>query len=592
MYCEGCDIEFPEGLRYCKWCGRVLLPSRSDLSASEVCPGCGGATQPDWVYCRSCGARLQSASARVCRLCGETVSPLARNCPRCGEDLAKSGRATTAMTPPGEFCPVCGCWLSSGLKYCKGCGSAIASNQYVQHSDPEHSSIFCAVCHSQNSPGSSACRVCGAVFTTAPEKLNPTLWSETASEDARAGVDLITSDPNASSHQASTSAITKARDTSPIESEQTEVINLPVMAIEPQPATQTADDLAGLAELPTDARTSGSLAVTETTEAQTGYFVPEDEQSKALSLYDPEVALTPTQMEAVVARKSSVGIALGAALLVIVTIVAYLGWRFVLARRGGLTASRVEAPVTRLSLPGATNSTQVTSAPTESPAPPEDMVLIEAGNYYIGRDDGDIYARPKHIVTLSAFYIDRTEVTNAEYKKFIDATGHKAPAGWINDNYPQGQDRMPVTGVSWQDAADYAAWVGKRLPTEAEWEAAARGADGRIYPWGNQWRSDLANIGTTGIVEVGRYKGGASPAGALDMIGNVWEWTADEFKLYPGSTAPMPASIKPGRTFRVIRGGAYDGNQMHDATYRGFVDASRGYDKTGFRCAKSANLTQ
>jgi formylglycine-generating enzyme required for sulfatase activity len=216
------------------------------------------------------------------------------------------------------------------------------------------------------------------------------------------------------------------------------------------------------------------------------------------------------------------------------------------------------------------------------------MVLVPGGAYTIGRDDGDAIARPARAVTLSPFFIDRTEVTNAEYKKFIDATGHAAPSDWKDGSYPEGRDNWPVTNVSWQDASDYADWIGKRLPTEAEWEAAARGTDKRIYPWGNDWRPGLANAETQGITEVGQYKEGASPSGALDMIGNVWEWTADQFELYPGSTAALPATKKPGVTYYVIRGGAFDGNKGNDATRRGFLEPDQGYPKTGFRLVKDA----
>jgi formylglycine-generating enzyme required for sulfatase activity len=218
--------------------------------------------------------------------------------------------------------------------------------------------------------------------------------------------------------------------------------------------------------------------------------------------------------------------------------------------------------------------------------PPEGMVLVAAGKYTVGRDEGDKLERPAHVVDLKPFFIDRTEVTNAQYKKFVDATGHAPPSGWIDGSYPPEQAEWPVTGVTWQDAVDYAQWAGKRLPTEAEWEAAARGVDGRLYPWGTDWKPGLANIGSRGITPVGQFQGGASPVGTLDMIGNVWEWTSDEFQPYPGSVAPMPKSIDPALTYRVIRGGAYDGNKSHNACYRGFIDAAKGYEKTGFRCVK------
>jgi formylglycine-generating enzyme required for sulfatase activity len=247
--------------------------------------------------------------------------------------------------------------------------------------------------------------------------------------------------------------------------------------------------------------------------------------------------------------------------------------------------------------------------PPKPPAPavPEGMVMVPAGAYTVGRDDESDLEKPQHTVTLPAYFIDRTEVTNEEYKKFVDATNRKPPANWQGKTYPAGRANYPVTGVTWQDAADYAAWAGKRLPTEAEWEAAARGPQGLRYPWGNEWLPGQANIGVKAgeqakdkqyppqIMEVGGFPQGASPAGALDMIGNVWEWTADELKPYDGNPATLNdifrklnISLKPDTTYRVIRGGAFDGDPQHDASYRGFVSAAQSFPKTGFRCVKDA----
>jgi serine/threonine-protein kinase len=237
---------------------------------------------------------------------------------------------------------------------------------------------------------------------------------------------------------------------------------------------------------------------------------------------------------------------------------------------------------------------ETTKPPT--PIVPEGMVLVASGFYPVGRtqlagrsDESEIDT-PQHMVELKPFYVDRTEVTNAQYKVFVDQTGHVAPKGWVGGTFPADRENWPVVWVSWQDAVDYATWAGKRLPSENEWEAAARGTDGRMYPWGNDWERGRANIAAKGIEGVGSHPEGASPSGALDMIGNVWEWTADEFALYPESHAKEP-DLKEGVTYRVIRGGAYDGNRKHDASYRGFVDASVGYEKTGFRCVKSAPTT-
>ncbi|MEW6207711.1 MAG: SUMF1/EgtB/PvdO family nonheme iron enzyme [Acidobacteriota bacterium] len=265
--------------------------------------------------------------------------------------------------------------------------------------------------------------------------------------------------------------------------------------------------------------------------------------------------------------------------LVVLAATALALWWYV---SGGLKTSKKET----ISLPPPPENTSAPPTENTAPAAPAGMAMVAAGQYTIGRDLGDELERPAHKVELKAFYIDLTEVTNAAYKQFIDATNHRQPDGWKNGTYPEGRANWPVTGISWQDAVDYAEWAGKRLPTEAEWEAAARGLEGRIYPWGNAWGEGMANIRASSIVEVGQFKLGASPVGALDMIGNVWEWTADPFKVYPGGTASLEGLLEPGITYKVIRGGAFDRKENIEATYRGFLDASKGYDKTGFRCVK------
>lgn len=223
-----------------------------------------------------------------------------------------------------------------------------------------------------------------------------------------------------------------------------------------------------------------------------------------------------------------------------------------------------------------------------TPTPPAGMAFVPGGTYSVGTDTGDELARPAHSVPIAPYFIDVTEVTNADYKAFLDATGRRGPEGWEGSSYQAGRGNWPVTGVTWQEAADYAQWAGKRLPTEAEWEAAARGQEGNLYPWGNVWGEGMANIRTSSITEVGRFKEGASPFGLLDMIGNVWEWTADGFSLYPGSPADITDLLEPGVTYRIIRGGAHNRRENTEASYRGFLDASKGYPQTGFRCAKDA----
>jgi formylglycine-generating enzyme required for sulfatase activity len=219
---------------------------------------------------------------------------------------------------------------------------------------------------------------------------------------------------------------------------------------------------------------------------------------------------------------------------------------------------------------------------------PPGMVYVPGGNFIMGRDDGDGYERPAHRVTVAPFAMDVYEVTRSDYQRFVQATNHNPPPGWQIQQYPAGTGNEPVTGVSWDDAKSYSEWAGKRLPTEAEWEFAARGTDGRRYPWGNSWQEGQANAnGASGVVAaIGTFKG-ASPFGAFDMVGNVWEWTASDLTAYPGGRLPL----QPASGSKVVRGGNFKSNKDHGATttYRlGLLpvgDASH-YSSTGFRCVK------
>ena len=315
-----------------------------------------------------------------------------------------------------------------------------------------------------------------------------------------------------------------------------------------------------------------------------GSFSPAHEPATAKT--GKAVAASTSAVHPPTKKKKHVAIISGFVVLIVLGLAGYFIWWFM---SGG--ARRTPPPREVVPL----------APPVEATKPPpivipEGMVLVASGFYPIGRTeiagrrDAAEIETPQHVVEMKPFYIDRTEVTNAQYKMFLDQTGHAAPKGWVGGKFAEGRENWPVVKVSWQDAVDYATWAGKRLPTENEWEAAARGNDGRMYPWGNEWLPGRANIASKGIIAVGSHPEGASPSGALDMIGNVWEWTADEFALYPGTTAKEP-KLEEGVTYRVIRGGAYDGNREHDAAYRGYVDASQAYDKTGFRCVKTAPIT-
>lgn len=225
----------------------------------------------------------------------------------------------------------------------------------------------------------------------------------------------------------------------------------------------------------------------------------------------------------------------------------------------------------------------------QSPVPPG-MVYVPGAYFTMGTDKGDDYERPQHGAAVGAFFIDLYEVTCEQYGKFIAATGHTAPQGWTNGRYPEGASRLPVTGVNWDDATSYAQWAGKRLPTEEEWELAARGTDGRRYPWGNDWKSNAANADTNSpghLLNVGSFPDGKSPFGVYDMVGNAWEWTASSLKSYPGGRLPVAEATDD----KVIRGGFF-GSRAAKATTtfrRGWpARGGEDYKNTGFRCVMSA----
>lgn len=194
---------------------------------------------------------------------------------------------------------------------------------------------------------------------------------------------------------------------------------------------------------------------------------------------------------------------------------------------------------------------------------------------------------PSHPVTIKSFYMDEKEVTNEQYARFVRQMHYQAPPGWKDNVYPPGESQLPVSNVSWGDASEYAKWAGKRLPTEAEWEYAARGTDGRIYPWGNQWSDQRSNSGEEHRgkpVAVGSYPLGASRFQILDMAGNVAEWVQDDFALYPGSKAkPQQEGLK------VYRGGSYGYPKEQLVTFARWADLPNGkFPYVGLRCAKDA----
>jgi len=216
-----------------------------------------------------------------------------------------------------------------------------------------------------------------------------------------------------------------------------------------------------------------------------------------------------------------------------------------------------------------------------------EMVVVLAGEFMMGNDDSEADEKPAHKVYLDSFHIDKYEVTNDQYGKFMAAAGYGAPGYWNHKKF--NASKQPVVGVSWHQADAYCLWAGKRLPTEAEWEKAARGPEGRRYPWGESWDSSRANtehskIGRT--MPVGSYPEGASLYGAHDMIGNVWEWTASLHRPYPYAGGDGREDPR-GSERRVRRGGSYaDGGQKAlRSTFRSRFEPEATRNNLGFRCA-------
>jgi formylglycine-generating enzyme required for sulfatase activity len=228
------------------------------------------------------------------------------------------------------------------------------------------------------------------------------------------------------------------------------------------------------------------------------------------------------------------------------------------------------------------------SAATMPTTAPVGMVVVAGGVFVMGSGEGLPEEAPPHRVDLPGYFVDVYEVTVGEYARFVKETGAAAPAGWKGGMPAAGMERMPITNITWFDAMRYAIWAGKRLPTEAEWEKAARGTDGRRFPWGNADEEKNRNLeGSRKLEAVDSRPGGASPVGAMQMSGNAWEWTASWYEGYPGT---LHRAVQFGRKYKVVRGGGaeyyYGLPNPGTTTARARALAYGGHDFIGFRCVK------
>jgi len=227
--------------------------------------------------------------------------------------------------------------------------------------------------------------------------------------------------------------------------------------------------------------------------------------------------------------------------------------------------------------------------PTASnpPSLADEMIPIPGGQFMMGRDNGSEFEGPAHKETVKPFLIDKYEVTNEQYAQFLRQTrGHNPPKGWQGTTYPVGEAQLPVANVTWFDARDYCQSLNKRLPSEQEWEFAARGTENRLYPYGNEWKPRYSNARETGLEKpqaVGSYPDGVSRFGVHDMAGNVAEWTASDYEPYPNSKA------REDKGNKVTRGGGFKVfAREQTATERFFYRPTDSFDFIGFRCAKDS----
>jgi serine/threonine-protein kinase len=319
----------------------------------------------------------------------------------------------------------------------------------------------------------------------------------------------------------------------------------------------------------------------------------------------------PRYRAAVVARRRTIG-AVAAVLLVVLLCAALTPLVFPAAA----PAARVTpTPIDKAALaaaPFAVKPTFIATAVVTSPAiatptisatseispTPPGMVLIPAGSFTMGAVSGKLEAdeTPPHVVRLGDYYMDVVEVTNAQFARFVNSSGYQTDAEkagdattWRSFNSADRQ-RFPVIFVSWNDAARYCAWVGKRLPTEAEWERAARSSTKRIFPWGDAFNSNFANTVEAGVGQpvAVASRSAPSPTGLYDTVGNVWEHVADWYD--GGYYASSPAQNPPGPAaglFKVIRGGSFKTRpEQATTTARETISVDGRGDDVGFRCAQ------
>ncbi len=568
MFCATCNLHFPEHLNFCRRCGQPLVNSAAEsVVESHCCTRCGARVVQGENFCQQCGYSLILKAPETvigaCYHCGTSWRSGWLFCKTCGLDRDQAMQSpVSAPAPPGPgqtkvvtvtgelskveraMCPKCGSEAKPYSRYCESCGYTLDKANTGKLKTPP---------------------AAASLLTQSPETI-----SENASDQR-----IL------SPVQVQTPAVTgKEYETVTNESENGDEVKEPTAPLnDSQTRVQRGKTIAFRASRPTtnlDENQSGDLS----TIARSGPLPSTQATRVSGPLIDPVVLPDDDfQQQSKRADYQTIAIIMG---FLVLTIAVALWW---ILRPRTDTAATTENQAKALPTAEATTQPLPTTqiSPTIASTIPDGMVYVPGGNFKMGRSEGDKFELPQFDESVKPFYIDRTEVTNEEYLKFVKATQHRAPLHWKDGILPAGSAKLPVVFVSWGDADRYAKWAGKRLPTEAEWEFAARGTDGRIFPWGNNWDPKNSNAGRGprgSIAEVGSFKSGASPFGAFDMSGNVWEWTSGNLFNYARRDI-LIAGV------RVIRGGAYDVPQDRaTASYRGAVPPDKTYEKTGFRCVR------
>ncbi|MFN0087191.1 MAG: SUMF1/EgtB/PvdO family nonheme iron enzyme [Blastocatellia bacterium] len=634
MFCAPCNLHYPDHLSFCRRCGQPLAhPAAEKTTDSLCCTQCGARVAQGEKFCQQCGnstgGRAQDTVVGACYHCGTSWRSGWLFCKTCGLDLDRALLPTTAFPVEGGMraetgratgelpeiekvsCKRCGSVAKPYSRFCETCGNRID----LQGSAPTTGKL-------KTPPAAASLRT---QIDAAPPRRDFEEFGEEDYEDDDPRRTIETPLPPRRTvgvpGMAGAEGEPKRRNTPPpppriVRWPRSDSERRRTLAFTDSRTRQLSEqELAGQEwaghewseqgragerlQTPTvvTAMPGGAPAAPQARWRRftTGRLRRPGKDREARPPRRPISTPRPTpplhlggQMAGRIDPPRSIwpGIAMAAiALLAIATVI--WGLKIRNARLHGLSNQTTFPAMIGLSSPPPTKvpaNVSATLPPARSDNLPQGMVYIPGGEFEMGRAGADDAEAPPHKVTVKPFFIDRTEVTNEEYIRFIIATRRPAPFDWIDGAFPAGADRLPVVNVSWDDAAAYAQWANKRLPTEAEWEFAAKGPDGRLYPWGDEWNRAFGNVGNGDggrIVEVGGYQSGKSPFGVFDMCGNVWEWTAGELIRYTTNT-----QIAPGR---VVRGGAFNANERTaTTTYRGVLQPDKAYPRTGFRCVRDA----